>query len=389
MNGKDLFLGMNYVNRKYIEEAGKEPEEKKAGKYAAPKSGRIVMKKALLVAAMIATMLILMGAAVYTHWSSSMQRQFQPSENAKQQAEKSGLSVMYEESKPEDGSVLTATDQGITVTVVQTIVDQREANIVLRVEGFTPPEGFGVYPNVWQETATTLDGNEHFACSTNVDFDDGIVYQGQGKYTYTDGTPAEENGEGFQKPRCIREDGSMELVIHYAFSDTSGVNLGKELALHLTGFGIRTDTGKAEATWEKLVDGHWDLCFPLTGSDDTIKITPNVRLTDNATLTEAEVGQITVKALYQLDTYQNDEGTWETVAPEVAGVKLKDGTLIQLVPASAGYQDREKLIYAMEFRPFESMIEMDQVESLAFYDGWENDENGKPTIPRYKYIPVS
>ena len=61
-----------------------------------------------------------------------MQQQYRPSENAKQQAEKTGLSVMYEESEPEDGSVLTATDNGVTVTVVQTIVDQMQAKIILR-----------------------------------------------------------------------------------------------------------------------------------------------------------------------------------------------------------------------------------------------------------------
>lgn len=394
MNGKDLFLGMNYVSRKYVEEADNEPEEKKAGKYAAPKSGRSLIKKTLLIAAVVAAMLLLMGAAVYTHWSGSLQHRYKPTENAKQQAEKSGLSVMYEESEPEDGSVLSATDQGITVTVVQTLVDQSQAQIVLRVEGFTPPEDFKIRPWVWMETPATLDGDEHFWTSANEEFDDGIIRNDAGEYIYTDGTPAEEIIEGeyqerFLKGRYIKEDGSLELMVFFHFRDTSGAYLGKELELHFTGFGTWTDVAKADVNLEKTVDGHWDLRFPLNGANESVQMEPNVRLSDNVTLTRAEIGQITVKAWYKTDTYWDGWETLEFLTPSLAGVKLKDGTFIQFYPASEGYLDQDELIYYAEYRVFESMVELDQVEALAYHDGWEYDENGKPTTPRYKYIPVS
>ena len=38
---------------------------------------------------------------------------------------------------------------------------------------------------------------------------------------------------------------------------------------------------------------------------------------------------------------------------------------------------------------FNEIIDLSQVEALAFQSGWENDATGKPTIPVYKYIPVS
>ena len=390
MNGKDLFLGMNYVSRKYIEEAGKEPEEKKAGKYAAPKSGRIVMKKALLIAATIATMLILMGAAVYTHWSSSMKHHYRPSENAKQQAEKTGLSVMYEESEPEDGSVLSATDQGVTVTVVQTLVDQGQAKIVLRVEGFTPPEETLVQPIAWwNEDSPTLDGNSEILGSVNVDFDTGAILTLDKGEIYWDGTPVEYYEDGWPIYHYIRDDGSMELVVWYRFQNTDGGHIGKEYQLHLTGFGVARQKGPADDDFEKLVDGHWDLRFPLTGSSESIQVTPNVRLSDNVTLTEAEIGEIFIKTQYKTDTYFQEWEELGILQPDIAGVKLKDGTLVQFHVSSEGYKDQDNLIYFKEATATNGVVELTQVEALVYYDRWEKDPDTGKSIPVYKYIPVS
>lgn len=383
MKGRRIMNLLSYINPAYINEAEFDSLSE-GGKELTPHRKR--PPKLLLIAAIIAAMLLLMGAAIYTRWTLSMQNYYNPSESAKQQAKKSGLSVMYEKSKPDDGSVLTATDQGITVSLVQSIVDQSRAQIVLRVEGFTPPEDYMIHPEVWMEVPATLDGNEHFWGSAGEKFDDGIIKNNDGEYVYRDGTPVEENPEGFWKGRYIKDDGSMELVISYHFQDTSGANLGKEFQLHLTGFGIRTDVGKADTTYEKLVDGRWDLRWILKGSDDAIKIEPNVRLSDDVTLIQAEIGQLTVKTLYRTDTYWDGWKNLESLTPGLAGIKLKDGTLIQCYSGSEGYQDQENLIYFVESHTFQGMVDMDQVEALAFYDGWEKD--GASTIPVYKFIPV-
>ena len=85
----------------------------------------------LMIVAMAAVMLMatLTGAAVFTRWSKTAQNRYNPSEDIKEQAEKSGLSVMLEETKGEENpdEVLSATDQGITITAVQTIVDNYQA----------------------------------------------------------------------------------------------------------------------------------------------------------------------------------------------------------------------------------------------------------------------
>lgn len=58
MNGKELFLGLSYINRKYIEEAEKDT----VSSFSAKKRGRL--RSPLLIAAVIALTLLLVGCAV-------------------------------------------------------------------------------------------------------------------------------------------------------------------------------------------------------------------------------------------------------------------------------------------------------------------------------------
>ena len=271
MNGKNLLVGLSYIDRKFIEESEKEMPVQERAESAKPNSGRIPTRKLFLIAALIAAMLLLMGAATYTRWSRSMQNTYHPSESQRQQAEQSGLSVRYQETESgeagteaasQEGSILSATDQGITVSVVQTIADSRQVHVILRVEGFTPPEGYQIAPYAFAGERATWGGRDDFWCSSGVDFDDGIVYQGGGKYTYTDGTPVDEK-DGWQMGRYRRSDGSMEVDVWYRLNSDTEELLGQEYQLHLTGFGTSTYVGKADSTFETLVEGHWDLKFPL------------------------------------------------------------------------------------------------------------------------------
>ena len=95
---------------------------------------------------------MLTGAAVFTRWSDSAQNRYNTSEDVKEQAEKSGLSVMLENTHPNE--VLSVTDKGITITAIQTIVDNFQAEITFRIEGFELPKDHtpGVWPSI------TIDG---------------------------------------------------------------------------------------------------------------------------------------------------------------------------------------------------------------------------------------
>ena len=86
-------------------------------------------KLVIIALAACLSLTMLTGAAVYTRWSTTAQTRYNPSQDVKEQAEKSGLSVMLEETKGKENSdeVLSVTDQGVTITAVQSIVDNYRA----------------------------------------------------------------------------------------------------------------------------------------------------------------------------------------------------------------------------------------------------------------------
>lgn len=129
MNGKDILKELSFIDPGYIESAAPLAAEK----------GNLGLKhKFLLIAAIAATLLLLLtGAAAYTKWSSSLEAQYHLSEDTKKQAEQSGLSVTYPLETAQASSGLSVTDQGITVSVKQTLIDAWSAQIVLSIKALT------------------------------------------------------------------------------------------------------------------------------------------------------------------------------------------------------------------------------------------------------------
>lgn len=387
MTGQNLLIGLNYIDRKYIEESEQDFSEKKAKHLSA--------KKLWLIAAVIALALLLVGCAIlYARWSSGLEDWFRPSNMIRQQAEQSGLSVIYPESQAEEDG-LSAVDQGITVSVKQTIVDQWRASIVLKIEGFELPDG--VRPCFYGERPT-LDGNAEFYGSAGYHFYDAIVINESGESVYKNGEPVREehypmeefSDSSFMVGRYYLPDGSMELTLSFDFNDTSGANLGKTLNLSFTGFGNEADLGKAITEEEQLVWGSWKLSIPLNGTAQTIEMAPNAPLNeDGMTLLKASIGQMSGQIELQLANYYAGLESNEGLNPSLAGIKMKDGSFVQVAEGGSYYKDRENLVYVQEYRNFNEIIDLSQVEALAFQSGWEKDPAGKPTIPVYEYIPVS
>lgn len=392
MTGQELLMGLSYIDPKYIEES--EQISTHLGNRN-PASPSRPVKKLWLIAAVIALTLLLVGCAVvYAHWASGLEDQFRPSNAIRQQAQQSSLSVLYpQDPAAEEG--LSASDQGITVSVKQTIVDKWNACIVLKIEGFSLPEG--VQPCFYGEPPT-LDGDAEFWGSAGHKFYDGILINESGESVYKNGDPIQEETypmeefSGFRYPvgKYYLPDGSMELTLRYAFNDTSGANLGKTLHLSFTGFGKETDLGKAMTECQQLVSGSWKLAIPLTGTSQTIEIAPNAPLNEEGmTLLKATIGQMSGQIELQLTTYYAGLASDEGLNPSLAGIRLKDGRLIQVVEGSSYYKDREALVYVQEYRTFYEIIDLSQVDALAFQSGWESDAAGNPTIPVYQYVPIS
>ena len=352
--------------------------------------------KKLLLLALAATLVVgaLTGAAVFTRWSRSAQTAYNPPQQVKEQAEKSGLSVMLEDKQEEvaPGEVLSATDQGITITAVQSIVDSYGARIIFRIEGFDLPEGR--IPDIFWDSVT-IDGDWNFCSSFSGGFYDGLTRDKDGHLVYaSNGQPVAHRDDEFQSiiSQWVAQDGSMEYEFSINFLHPGDSYFGKEFAVHFTGLGVQSEK-KAEMG-EQLVSGSWDLHWTLTGTDNSessVTITPNAEIGDSGlTLLEAEIGQKSIRAVYQSDHDWDGWKQLETLSPALEKVCMKDGSTISVAPTEENYKRwEEERICVVTYTTVDGILDLSNLESLAYHKGWENDADGKPTIHLYDYIPIS
>ena len=345
----------------------------------------------LMIVAMVAVMLMatLTGAAVFTRWSKTAQNRYYPSEDIKEQAEKSGLSVMLEETKGEENpnEVLSVTDQGITITAVQTIVDNYRAEITFRIEGFNVPEN--EYPSVWP--TVTIDGDSHFFTGQSGAIFDGTTRNEAGERVYAStGEPVRCRDDEFQSVilEPIAPDGSIEYTHYISFNETDGRYLGKEIVFTFHSMDFESD--QKAGMPEPQVEGSWELKWTLTGTNDSITITPNAKIGDSdVILLDAEIGQLSVKTRYQVQNYWEGWNQLVELPQAICGIRMKDGSEHICIPSTSGFEDQENMIYFIESTMFDAILDVSQVESLMFHKGWDLDAEGKPTIQTFYYIPVA
>lgn len=382
MKGKDILQGLEYIGDDLIENAEFGTFQEKQARFSDRTKLLFVLAATLIMATMTA-------AAVFTRWSTTAQTRYNPSQDVKEQAEKSGLSVMLEKTKGTENpnEVLSVTDQGITITAVQSIVDNYRAEITFRIDGFDLPEDED--PFVWP--TVTIDGDPFFYGSQSGGFYDGTTYDENGRRVYAStGEPVRSRDDEFQSTILdwVADDGSMEYTHYISFLETDGRYMGKEIVFTFNSIDIQGH-GKAGPSIPQ-VEGNWELKWTLTGTSDSITINPNAKIGDSGViLLDAEIGQKTIRARYQVDDYWEGWDELVTLPQAVYGVRMKDGSEHICGGGTSGFEDQEHMIYFTESDIFDAILDISQVESLMFHKGWELDANGKPTIQTFYYIPVS
>lgn len=383
MTGKDMLKGIQNMDADLIEEA-------EFGTFQKKQTGFAGRKKLLFVLAATLIMGTMTAAAVYTRWSTTVQTRYNPSQDVKEQAEKSGLSVMLEETKgaANPNEVLSVTDQGVTITAVQTIVDNYRAEITFRIEGFELPED--KEPFAWP--MVTVDGNLDFYGSQTGGFYDGTTRNDKGEWVYaSDGSPVKYDDTKPFSPAIldyVADDGSLEYTHYISFNETNGRYFGKEIVFSFHSIDLQSD--QKAGMPEPQVEGNWELRWTLTGTSDSISITPNVKIGDSdVVLLDAQIGQLSLRARYQVDDYWEGWDELVTLPQAICGVRMKDGSEHICGASTSGFEDQENMIYFTESDIYDAILDVSQVESLMFHKGWELDANGKPTIQTFYYIPVS
>lgn len=354
------------------------------------RSSKPIAGRRLLLIAAAAAMLVAMltGAAAFTRWSKTAQNRYNPSQAVKEQAEKSGLSVMLEETKGAENpnTVLSVTDNGITITAVQSIVDNYRAEITFRIEGFELPENHtpGVWPSI------TIDGKDDFYVMQTGQFYHGTTWTEAGEWVYVStGEPVRYSDDEFQSAILdyVADDGSLEYTHYISFDETDGRYIGKEIVFTFDSIDFQSD--KKAGMSEPQVEGNWELKWTLTGADTNISITPNVKIGDSdVILLDAQIGQKTIRARYQLKEYWEGWDELVTLPQAVYGIRMKDGSEHICGAGTGGFEDQANMIYFTEFDVSDAILDLSQVESLMFHKGWEKDENGELTVQTFYYIPI-
>ena len=376
-------------------------EEAEFGTFGKGKARGFGKKKLLFILAAALIMATMTAAAAITRWTATMQygdnggTTQQISEQIKKQAEKSGLSVMLEDKqkKTTPGEVLSATDQGITITAVQSIVDSYGADLFFRVEGFTLPEGCA--PEMfWDRDKVTIDGSTEFYSSMTGWFYDGTTRNEAGEWVYaSNGQPVEFGNDKYQSAiyQWVADDGSLEYQMNIRFRDSGERYWGKEFSIHFNGIGVGAEKGGIME--EPLVSGNWDLHWTLTGADSTknsVTLTPNMEIGDSGlTLLEAEVGQKTIRAVYQSDHDWDGWKQLEMLSPGLYQICMKDGSAVRVVPTQENYARWEaERICEVTYETFDGILDVSALDSLAYDKGSEIGADGK-RVHTFDYIPIS
>lgn len=193
MTGKDMLQGIQNLDAELIEEA-------EFGTFGKRKAKGFGKKKLLFILAAALIMATMTAAAAITRWTATMQygnnggTTQQISEQVKKQAEQSGLSATPTETKDGKKEAVSATDNGITVTLAQTLMDQYGGRAIFRIEGLQLEEGQA--PWAWWDYR--VDG-EVMPMGWGTQFFDGVLWDADHNPTYAkNGQPVPRVGEDQQ-----------------------------------------------------------------------------------------------------------------------------------------------------------------------------------------------
>ena len=325
------------------------------------------------IVAMIAMGIISVAATAYLNWSRSLSEGLQATEEQKLQMEKSKMTAFLAQS---------VTDNGITVTAIQSFTDNYYAHIIFKVDGYKIEDD--VQPD-FERIDVTVDGKDDTGYGGS--FYNGLIMDETGKAVYVDGTPFREGLHGY-----VMEDGSLEFWLTLNSRDEApGYFIDKPVHIELKNLGT-----VAKAEYENRTDGVWSFDFNLQGSADMKECLLNAPLGDSkATVIRAEISPMSLMVQYdfpRLNAADNDDNANTALfeePPHLTGIKLKDGTLYPFVyfgPGRMGYESNESDVYTMAFA-IDRIIDVEQVESLLFIKSYPGD-GLVPTEDNFYVVPI-
>ncbi|MCD8337982.1 MAG: DUF4179 domain-containing protein [Lachnospiraceae bacterium] len=343
------------------------------------------------IAAACAVMICGVGAvAAYRQWSRSVEKGMQADENqladleAEQMLSVSGASV---------------TNQGVTITSEESIVDNHYAYLVFKVEGYTLEDG--AQPEFTNVEVSATDGEDLYldgSGATACNFYNGLIVGENGRAVNADGSEIKTDADGNFLLQYVQDDGSLEYCITL-YSTEEGAFIGRELHIEFQGLGAYIEDSEEEIRTD--IGGTWSFDLTLAGSASTTTFDLDAELEDSgATVIQAVLSPLSATIYYEFpySTYTVEtiepDGTTRTTslfdeAPTFLGFRMKDGTDIRYLTGggSSGYEnggndaeDGEMIIYHV-IQGYGRVIDVDEIESLLFLKSYpEESENGEAAL---------
>ena len=340
---------------------------------------RVGRKIAVCAAAAVLTVgVISAGAAVYRHWTRAFSQGLQVSEEQKKTLETTGMAVSYEDQ--------TMTDQGITVSLEQSIVDNYFAYLVFKVEGYQVESN--VQPG-FETLDVLLDGergwseeDQSLSFTAAGNFYDGLIMGPDGSIQKADGSPRDQDENGNFITDYMMEDGSLEYWVILDSQGNKGCFLNKEIHVEMKNIGTL-----ASAEYFPDREGQWSFDFTLTGSDEMRSLDLEAPIGDTGmTVTHVELSPVSAYIEYQCPE-QNGFDAFRGVFP---GLEMADGSMypsLWLEPGIRGpiSQDSDTWVYNFSF---DRILDVDQVEALLFQKPITDDDTGTWTEEDFYAVPI-
>lgn len=327
------------------------------------KRKKLPAKRLFLVAAavMLGAGGVTAGAAAYMRWSKTASEGMLASEETQKKMEETKLAVPVNKSD---------TQNGVTVTVSQTIVDSYYAHIIFKVEGYDAGEG----KQPFFETDTVVvdgydpwkdpyDEKRHFG--SGGDWYNGVTMGEDGRAVrISDGKPLDEI-EDYQDNYKL-EDGSYEYRLTLTHTADKDYFMGKPIHLELHNLGTAE---KEDLT--NVIDATWSFDWVLEGSPEKKEYDLNASIGDTGvTVKHAEISPISLNVTYDFPKKiynKMDNSSGMLFFPD--GVRLKDGTelkTIYLGPGTNGYISENEYFIAF---PVDRILDTDEIDALLVRKG--------------------
>lgn len=291
----------------------------------------------ILAAATLSLATVSVAAGVYIRWSEGLKEKLQLTKAQEEELEETGAA---------ESTGASCTNQGITVTALQSITDQNFSHLAFSVEGYSAETK---EQPAFEQVIVKVDGKEVNVSGSFQNF-------------------AEEDASVYQKA-----DGTMEYLLQIDANEENGL-AGKKIQVILENLG----TVNKKAEFVSGVEGIWMLDWELAGTEKEEGLAVNQTIGDTDTVVKSiEVTPLSLTIHYDMPrkkvTKQSygDDGvtTWETYEEPwfLYGFRMKDGTVRQMVFQSQeqGYDDETTEAYTVKYAT-DQIVEVEQINSLLY-----------------------